>query len=320
MVTRTDAVLYVPRDHRRKTDRGWNRLRHLSDLLTVSKNFVTPSEFAFAVLSTAVVKFRSSRELRRLLDEVSATTKQFIRKICLNRVLTEHTYDGYFEHLDLFEKFTSMAKVLSEMPELKQIHISMDSYCVEIGKFLWNHIPIVSPTRAVVNELIHYTLACDKEKGLAYAGYRPYYDQLSQIVTAFTRDRTKKYRSHHLVRPHAWVRRLIHSTEGKGIEVIFDINLCVRSGGLPRIQFHYPRFCYSDRDAGWCSSSQDPGYMHFPASMSTRDWLLKVNFENKEYAIPQEMARDMLHAPARGSFDWWVNFWESHGNALDLEL
>lgn len=137
MVSNSDSIIYVPRDRRRKVDVRHLEAHHFHNLLLVSKSFITPDEFAFAILTSAKLTFYSYNELRRLTTEVPSSFKESIRYIHLSR-----TYFQGAICTDTFNGFSSIEKTLStHMPQLCRIYISWPGYCAQVALCEISHTP-----------------------------------------------------------------------------------------------------------------------------------------------------------------------------------
>ena len=336
-VSDAESIVYVPRDRRKKVDHAYNEFRHFHDLLTISKNFVTTNEFTFAILRSARLTFYSVNELRRLSAEVSPVFKTSIRQIQFHRSLhTGHDVRprrAQFE--DVFDSAGNIDKYMLDMPELRQICINLDDYCAEIGHFkvLTSSDP---PSYAQEEEMLHDVLS-NKDSVPPYL--ISHSDRLPTVVASVIGDRTHEvYNLYPWTKPHNWIRRLVQWAEQANIEVIFKVNLCISSDittspgehiplTIYQGQINHPYVyqwsfwnteyenipCWSNRS--WCTSPKEYRAMHFEATMSTKNYLLEIEFGGKKYKYHQKLAYEMLHAKAGKSNKWWCDFLAQKGYA-----
>lgn len=301
LLSDTEYVHYVPRDRRLRTDGYYRNFQHFHDLLTVSKNFITPEEFAFAVLSTAQLRLYQSNDLRRLSKEASAVSKQCIREIYFRRSLYRVKDNGYLQYRDCFEDLGNVERILSEMSELKQIYISWNEYCAEIGHYEnWN-----DPTPEERSDMYNYMLSQGKRSEVPDT-VKQHYERLHKIIASAIRDRSRANSIQYWTRPFKWIRQVVQYAEKKGIEVIFEVDLCISD------MYVGSRRCIDDeRNPCWSNQKWGQGYFvqsqpaHVPATMSTKDYMLRVEFEDRKYSFYQELAYEMLHPPSVKSEKWW---------------
>lgn len=308
----TDSVKYIPPDRRRTFDVAYHHAHHFHDLLLVSKNFITADGFACAVLSKAKLTFKRYNELRRCATELNSAVRAGVRHMHLKIEWTNIT--PYCpDHSDSFTSFSNIEGTLSQsFPDLKKIYLSIPEYCVEIA----HHRPYRNqgPTPDEYNDYIRYIFEgtpFENQNGLWVKKKR-----LDNIAAAFIGDRNSANKHYRWRRVTPWLRRLILYAEQKDIEIVLNIMLCITNrtsrlrnwgtssdlqltlNGVGESVFDY---CYSNRRArDFYHDSRAPYLkLHMPATMSTKDYLLKVQHGVHSYSVYQGLAFAMIHAEGR---------------------
>lgn len=320
MVSNSDSIIYVPRDRRRKVDVRHLEAHHFHNLLLVSKSFITPDEFAFAILTSAKLTFYSYNELRRLTTEVPSSFKESIRYIHLSR-----TYFQGAICTDTFNGFSSIEKTLStHMPQLCRIYISWPGYCAQVALCEISHTPSLEDQDTMFPSIVEDVLA-EKPKEEMEVAQVVHRNSPSHVVASFLGDRATAKRGapgsrglyKNWTRPLGWIRRLMSYAEDKDIEVVLQMNICIAYVhriswllSLPTNESIPTRECWSTSGADIrCSSWQT----HVEAEMSSRDYMLRVERNGRKFAYHQKLAYDMLHSPGNKGMKYWFDMVEEVG-------
>lgn len=321
MVPEVDSIIYVPRDRRRKVDVQYLDAHHFHNLLLVSKTFITPDEFAFAILSSAKLTFYSVNEIRRLTAEVPSSFKESIRRIHLVRdyIMVYHLYRNCYR--DVFDGFSAIEKTLSvHMPQLRQVFVSWPAYCAQIA------VSRVVEGEAVTNDdhwsrVAKYVLRADPDQDPP-EGRLSRTNSLSHVAASFLGNRSTKTQGYNWIRPLPWLRRLILCSESTSFEVILQITICIAyifpvgSVQAPDEGDIVHQSCWSTNN--WYRPRTSHWQFHLDAEMSTRDYMLRCEYEGEKYAYHQKLAHDLLHAGTSRDLQHWLNILRSSGQSPNL--
>lgn len=307
MVSEADSIVYVPRDRRKTVDHKYLEAQHFHNLLLVSKTFIKANEFAFALLGTASLTFYSYNELRRLITEIEPAFKNCVRRIHFVRTWTGQPYARWKEPLD---GFINISETLStSFPELRKIYLSLPAWCGNLG-FYYNRAP---PTQEELSALLECVL-CPKDSRLEVPQhFRPRVNAASLVAAGFVANRNTRRLEYAFTRPQAWVRRLILFAEESNIEVIFKMQLCITNScdvnAAVSGSYGEPshKVCFSNTARYPYHGERNSGYwlIHIVGEMSTKDWMLRVKHEDREYAVHQQIGYEMIHAPVSKGSGWW---------------
>lgn len=309
MVSDAESIIYVPRDRRRKVDTKYLEAHHFHDLLLVSKTFITPDEFAFAVLSSAKLTFYSYNELRRLITEVPPSFKESIRSIHLSRTHLQDTPRG--PCTDAFNGFSTIENILStHMPQLRRIYVSWPDYCAQVALCQMPHTSFDEALDLVAPSLIEDVLS-EKPEQEVTRGRFMHKNSLCHVAASFLGDRSTGSSSKNWTRPSAWIRRLMSCAESKNIEVVLQMEICIAFlHRLPVYLMHANHRismsgCWSTKT--WNAPSAAFWQTHLEAEMSSRDYMLKVEHDGRKFAYHQKLAYDLLHSPSRRGMNYWLD-------------
>lgn len=325
MIVEVDSIIYVPRDRRRKIDRRYARAHHFHDLLLVSKDFISPDEFAIAILGSAKLKFRSYNEIRRLITEVSMCFKESIRRIHLSRA-TPPTFDFSSLHerniakyrlrgpdTDTFTNFCNVGNTLSTaMPNLRQITISCPGYCTHIARFKLPLGPQDVSEDDVYPGFIDHVLS-DGVQGNLLTAQVVHTNSLHHVAASFVGNRFLRVDPYCWTRPIPWIRRLVVDAEDRDVEIVFQIDLCFANVVVHLLSRDFILIgektsgCWSTRHM---SMETAASRVHLQSEMSTKDYMLKVEYHGCKYTFHQKLAYDLLHAPASQSQEAWLDLVE----------
>lgn len=317
-VPESEYIIYVPRDKRRTVDLKHLESHHFHNLLLVSKNFITPDDFAFAVLARASLVFRSFYQQRRFFTEVTPAVREAVRTILLVRHIHTASFVALTRWYDSFEGFSNISATLStQFPHLKQINVAAYPYCARIGYFVGSE----PPSRTQFDRMVAFILrSADKSALLmeqdpnlvAHAWILPI------IVAGFIANRNTIRHEIAWIRPASWLRRLVQYAEEASIEVIFHVKLCLCASIEPRepegpdtVPLTSTDECFPHRNR--INRYPRTWLVHIDSSMSTKDYLLRVEHDGVEHRFHQKLAYDMLHAPASKGDPWWIALLTEHG-------
>lgn len=277
-VTGNSSIIYVPRDKRMKEDWKWLNAHHFHNVLLVSKNFVTAEDLAFAVLGTSKMTFNSTNELRKMLREVKSDFKNHIRFLHFRR----HAHFARFRGSDSFADFSNIKRLLSfELPQLRQIYVSMPGNCVKIGSYYVDGVTGTVVTKEVLDDVLNY-VSCAYNADNARARCPPYfYRQLNQYAAARFLLPKSSYHSPPW-KIQGWLARLLKYAEEADIEVILQLDLCITNVWYPE---------EPDPDLLLQPSH---GAVHICAEMSTKDYALNAMHNGSIYSIPQERVKELV--------------------------
>lgn len=302
MISEVDTICYVPKDRRKKVDVRYEEAHHFHDLLLVSKNFITSDEFAFAVLNSAKLRFYSYNELRRLVAEVPRSFKESIRCIEFSRT---HCWDDYKNLTDEFKNFSNIETTLSnEMPRLRQIFISWPDHCAQVAR--WSTHGGAPVQEKAQPSIVRYVLS-ERDVGDVQAVRMEHTNSLSNIAASFLGNRATKTRWYRWTRPIPWIRRIVQYAENNNIEVIFRIKICF----LCVFPYHHYPQTPAELEKCWSAKQlvfRVPRWQHhLEGEMSSKDYIFRVEHDDREYAFYQKLAYDMLHTPGRKGQQYWYN-------------
>ena len=124
-----ETIVYVSKDRQMKVDPTYNQAHHFHSLMLVSKQFITPDDFAYAVLSTSVLEIGSYNELRKITIRVRQDFKERITQVELDRSGMFLNASQFFGR-DPFQDFSAIPRTLStHFPQLKKITVTMNDWC-----------------------------------------------------------------------------------------------------------------------------------------------------------------------------------------------
>lgn len=124
-----ETIIYVSKDRQMKVDPTYNQAHHFHSLMLVSKQFITPDDFAYAVLSTSVLEIGSYNELRKITIRVRQDFKERITQVELDRSGMFLNASQFFGR-DPFQDFSAIPRTLStHFPQLKKITVTMNDWC-----------------------------------------------------------------------------------------------------------------------------------------------------------------------------------------------
>lgn len=303
LVTDVDSIIYVPKDRRRKVDVRYMKAQHFHDLLLVSKTFITADEFAFAVLSAAKMTFYSYNEIRRLVAEVPLSFKENIRDIHLSRTYTLQSR----KCTDTFDGFSRIAETLSiHMPQLRRIYISWPGFCSQVASCRMPDRYGGEAQEQTCFSLIETILAEKPREVTTECTIQPG-TPFSQVAASFLGD----YSGHNFrrtwKRPLAWIRRLICYAESNGIEVILQLKMCI-GYNYQNPHLYYGRAAMH-RSTCWSQNLYgdidvvDVWQRHVDAEMSTKDYMLRVEHDGRNYAYHQTFPYDLLRSLSKKDSD-----------------
>lgn len=306
MVSDADSIIYVPKDRRRKVDVRHREAHYFHNLLLVSKTFITPDEFAFAILSSAKLTFHSYNEIRRLTAEVPPSFKEIIRHIHLSRT---HAQDDLY--IDTFNGFSAIDKTLStHMPKLRRVDISWPGHCAQVALCSMSDSPDAGAEDPMCSSMVEAILS-EKSQGEISAGRVLHRNCFSHIAASFIGDRSTKRYSHNWTRPLGWIRRLMSYAEDRNIEVVLHMEVCVAYINRPSPGMLMRR--NSDMVQSTCWSLSGPRLhmaywqTHLEAKMSSRDYMLRVEYNGQTFAYHQKLAYDLLHSPGQRGMNYWLD-------------
>lgn len=304
MVTDVDSIIYVPRDRRRKVDARYMKAQHFHDLLLVSKTFITADEFAFAVLSSAKMAFYSYNEIRRLIAEVPFSFKESIRDIHLTSTRTLQK----LKSTDTFKGFSKVEETLStHMPQLRRIYVSWPGFCSQVARCRMPCRPNdeISDQKCLnlmetilAEKSMEATTEFEIESGAPFP----------QIAACFLGDHhcLGHYSHDTWKRPVAWLRRLIRYAVSNDTEVILQPKICI-GYYYSNAHFHYGNGTH--RSTCWSLNMyadhnvRDFWQRHVQAEMSTKDYMLRVEHNGRDYAYHQTFPYDFLRSSSKKDSD-----------------
>lgn len=279
--------------------------------MLVSKAFAKPEELAATFFLKKAIKVDHQFHLSKMALEVQAAVLQHIQRINLCRLFANEE-DVFFGNpqtvYDSFERFKNVATILKSLPNLQRIDITFNWFCTPIARFE-GHGGLALEDRDY-REAIKYVVGrannteCILPTNPAFQ--TPLNDNISYVAEGFIAD-CESYASQSLWRfPHPRSSDLVHYIEGLGadVEIVFHVKICITSHSSPCESYCTTtdrsdlKFCWARREM-WSSCRKRA--RHVKGQISTRDWILRFQYDGEEHAVSQKLVYDLAHSSAGGS-------------------